>query len=612
MFGLQLAKTSPVFNRSDFLVSNQQIVRNSHTGLDRFEPAQLSWQWSVKNSPDVQQCSANSLKPKQCPKKRFFPRFRKVYVRKDITSCDEEVPEKKPMTWKEYFSFLLPDEITMKPPLVMCRKMYEMRKQKCEEDWKKCGLCNPTEWHGQGVMHSICLTLPEPTDTPELRYCPPPEHIKPRCAVAKSADCPSSSSKETMSFFESFEYKVPFSSFKGGPNPPTAKQYIIKCNMKCAALPEVHEKSAKLQCKTYGQFKGVEYPKNMFTRFMSVDLPGGTLRPVVVSDPKPQREIKKGLCSRMILPEVRSSKRYHTTSIQLERNDCKQKSEMLIQSKNPISIMDHPEATMHLQPNRSALSVDILAKRAGVDLKTTRLKKILNKSKKTPTGNILLRKFNRENKQKPQEEPDKEPDKVKRVLDKKGESVKLVPKTPLERLMLIQDVKKKKRLRGADTCVKNEKSLNQSIEFFPYPVRKYHTKQYREEYNRPVLKLIQKGPGKNSENMMRSVSKNGRITFKTQLPAMVKYKSTLRKRLVDAGFYENKKPVKKPVELDCDKVADQTVKEVPVEVKPGGENKTYSIQETLRESCLMAKKKGVISGIASFFQIACGKKVQEM
>uniref|UniRef100_A0A0A9YAZ1 Uncharacterized protein n=1 Tax=Lygus hesperus TaxID=30085 RepID=A0A0A9YAZ1_LYGHE len=340
-----------------------QLVRQPFLQLNReyhdpCEPRHLSWQWRVKDSPDVQRCSKLCLKKKACPKKRFFPRFKKSFIYHDIFACD---PPKEKQTWGEYLSFLLPDDMTSKPQMSTCRKMLEHRRRKCMDvdNYTKCvqGECwpLPTEWYGQGVLHisELALTRPPYKPVESVKPCPPPANMITKCVVKKLPVCPGNE----LFCLEDTSRKMPYSQFKGADTDGGPPSITLRCPIKYVPemMPDKHQdRHYKLSCKTYGDFKNVECPPQMFNRYMDVDFSSKNLLPIPTTMPgyTPQREVKKGVCGRQTLLRPPSARNFSTGQAFMAK--------------------DYPEFikvvnTNHLQPAKSPICFDKLVDRAGMN-----------------------------------------------------------------------------------------------------------------------------------------------------------------------------------------------------------------------------------------------------
>lgn len=305
----------------------------------------------MKQDPALDYCEKPCL---TCPKKSFFPRFRKAHISADVHSCKKK---KKPMTWSDFFSFLLPDSaVASKPPLRTCRKLLALRHDLCldPQDWACCEVkCmkQPKEWYGQGVVHVIVSNLPEVQPPLLVKPCSPPDHMIPRCVIAKKG-MPISTSKSCQI---DYIYKKPYSDFFGSSTkPPTLRSDRFVCRVKCFnEFPKVHDKNIKLSCRSFAEFKDVECPKELFTRYKNVSVtPCGDLKPIVSKDTGAKIEIKKGVCGRQTLLRPSGIRNFST------RPPGKYSTDEIMKAMN--------NAKPYLQPSKPSVNPENIMKRGGI------------------------------------------------------------------------------------------------------------------------------------------------------------------------------------------------------------------------------------------------------
>ncbi|XP_014248243.1 uncharacterized protein LOC106665937 isoform X3 [Cimex lectularius] len=372
MFGLQLAKTSPVFNRSDFLVASQQIAINSKRpkGRGRFEPAKQAG-LSANDSLDVQQCSANALNSKTS----IFSWIRKLYENRDETPCEQDAFETD-RSWKGYFDILLLEETD-------CNKLNEFG-----QEWKDGG------WYDRDVA-----TRKHPTlliyDSAKRVYS------SPRCCTFEYHSC---------------DCNVPFSTIKSRSNVQFPKDSKVK-SLFFTAIEGSSNGAKKNEC-------------------------------ALPTQPWLQKNIKGFLSGKVYESNHRG---YHTTSIL--GASTKEKVEKLISIRSPISYMYVPEAS-HLQPAQNSVRIETIAKVAGFDFDEKAKPKPSESPKRNGVLNKLMKSY----------APVREP------VEPKANTG---PKTPLQRLMMMQSNKSK---RGSSFIKKLNYKVPHDIEFLPYPTRKFHSK----------------------------------------------------------------------------------------------------------------------------------------
>ncbi|XP_014248242.1 uncharacterized protein LOC106665937 isoform X2 [Cimex lectularius] len=106
MFGLQLAKTSPVFNRSDFLVvTAKEVFHNKGSCI-------FSNQVDKLNKPGFKDCEAENFSTNlfSSLKTKSLGKFPTSFDRKSLSSLDDKVVKNDWKKWKDYFCFLLTNE----------------------------------------------------------------------------------------------------------------------------------------------------------------------------------------------------------------------------------------------------------------------------------------------------------------------------------------------------------------------------------------------------------------------------------------------------------------------------------------------------------------------
>ncbi|XP_014271151.1 uncharacterized protein [Halyomorpha halys] len=228
------------------------------------EPRELSWQWSVKKGPELMKCK-NINVSKVCPKPSFFPRFKKVFIPLDKKPCEKK---KKPMSWKEYWSFLLPDQVR-KPPLITCKKLQAERRRCCSAQ-SHCDECSgtnccppPKEWYGQAEIYVLPSSLPpiqEPPQAPEA--CGPPPPAEPSCVLALKGVCPIPKKSINM---DDYAYKKAFSGINLCDE---MKEIPSSFKVKGPCVPQLPDssKSLRLSCGYFAEFKEVECPKAITAR----------------------------------------------------------------------------------------------------------------------------------------------------------------------------------------------------------------------------------------------------------------------------------------------------------------------------------------------------------
>lgn len=263
------------------------------------------------------------------------------------------------MSWYEYFSYLLPDKMAApKPPLRTCRKLLALRQDLCldPQDWACCEMkCmkEPKEWYGQGVVHVIISNLPEIKPPPTVKPCAPPDHMIPRCVIAKKGMPPSKSKTCQIDYI----YRKPYSNFIGYSlkSPPSKRDKFV-CRVKCfEELPKAHDKSINLTCRWFAEFKDVECPRQMYTRYKDVSVtPCGDIKPMPASKDSPctRVEVKKGVCGRQTLLRPLGVRNYST------RGGGKYTDEEIIHAMN--------KAKPYLQPSKSSVNPDSIMRRGGI------------------------------------------------------------------------------------------------------------------------------------------------------------------------------------------------------------------------------------------------------
>jgi len=246
----------------------QQTTRTYLDPCKHNVPENIKWQWAVKDNPDID-CKYACVS-KHCPKPSFFPRFSKRFVPKQLKSCEEE---KKPMTWGEYFSYLLPDSMQEEQKILgQCKELAKIKSMRpprtvgstCGGQSNECAVRAPMEMTAQSTRKTS-----ESFYTKEPKPCPPPESIAPRCVLVQQGICPQQKKHLDMSQYVA---PLPYEEIRIGFARPKSEPQVFsqKCTRKCQpSLPSLLGKGTKLSCRYYAEFKTVECPKSMFTRFKS-------------------------------------------------------------------------------------------------------------------------------------------------------------------------------------------------------------------------------------------------------------------------------------------------------------------------------------------------------
>ncbi|CAB0010585.1 unnamed protein product, partial [Nesidiocoris tenuis] len=204
-------------------------------------------------------------------------------------------------------------------------------------------------------MHisQLALTSPPRKAVEKIQHCPPPAHMLAKCSKVKLPECP------TPKCSDESPRRMPYLQFRGADtdgSPPTLSvKCLVKHNPDLLPHPQNLDKSVKISCRNYGEFKAVDCPKQMFNRYMNVDFNTKNLLPIPTTSTEytPLREVKKGVCERQTLLRPPSIRNFSTG--------------------RPLMLKDFPEFikpanTNHLQPGSSAFRSEKLIERAGMDV----------------------------------------------------------------------------------------------------------------------------------------------------------------------------------------------------------------------------------------------------
>ncbi|KAL1129328.1 hypothetical protein AAG570_013857 [Ranatra chinensis] len=282
----KIAKTSRTLmlaNRAKLLQYRSLFDHRKH-----FQPEDLKWQWEVRKNSAI--LYPDPCLTKKCPKKTWLPKFRKEYVLKDVESCKKK-PD-KPMTWKEYFSYLLPEESQKpRPPILSCRRLWELSKEKCKDPLSSECQEGAVEWPGQVKVRELVSCFQTPLASARAAPCPPPAHIEPRTVLVKKGICVSKG--KTPPCLRGYAVQFPDDGLlkarkRAAADLAAEKTFSLKRRRICRPnIPVSHEKTDRLSCRRYAEFKQVDCPPQLYTRYRSVGVGGPRLGPTEAGSAPP-------------------------------------------------------------------------------------------------------------------------------------------------------------------------------------------------------------------------------------------------------------------------------------------------------------------------------------